>query len=43
MFENEMQTRAAICRTGNLLGLVLARIVDPVTAQQIIAIITGMG
>jgi hypothetical protein len=26
-----------------LAGLVLARVVDPVTAQQIVGIITGMG
>jgi hypothetical protein len=24
-------------------GLVLARVVDPVTAQQVVAMITGMG
>jgi len=32
MFENEMQTRCAICGTG----LVLARVVDPLTVQQVV-------
>jgi hypothetical protein len=43
MFENPVQTRCAICGTGILLGLVLARVVDPATAHQIVGLITGMG
>jgi len=35
--------RRAICGTGILPGRILAQVVDPVTAQLIIGLITGMG